>query len=146
MRPLTREWIEKAEADFATAYRESRVRRSPNYDAVCFHAQQCAEKYLKAHLQEASLQFPKTHDLPSLLELLLPTDPLLETLRPALNALSTFAVEVRYPGESATRKQALEALSHCRHVRAILRERLGLTREGKTRKSHKQKGKGRAKR
>lgn len=50
MKPLTREWVEKTEGDFLTAARESRVRKSPNYDAVCFHAQQCAEKYLKARL------------------------------------------------------------------------------------------------
>lgn len=55
MKPLTREWIEKAEGDFATASREIRVRKVPNYDAVCFHAQQCAEKYLKALLQEADV-------------------------------------------------------------------------------------------
>jgi HEPN domain-containing protein len=46
------EWISKAEGDFLTAGRELRARKSPNYDAVCFHAQQCAEKYLKAVLQE----------------------------------------------------------------------------------------------
>jgi HEPN domain-containing protein len=50
MTPLTREWIDKAEGDFATARREIRVRQAPNYDAVCFHAQQCVEKYLKARL------------------------------------------------------------------------------------------------
>jgi HEPN domain-containing protein len=55
MKPLTSEWVEKAEWDFATANREIRVRKSPNFDAVCFHAQQCAEKYLKALLQEADL-------------------------------------------------------------------------------------------
>jgi hypothetical protein len=37
MNPLTSEWIEKAEGDYATAGRELRVRRQPNYDAVCFH-------------------------------------------------------------------------------------------------------------
>ncbi len=41
MQPLTQEWIEKAEGDFATASREVRARLLPNYDAVCFHAQQC---------------------------------------------------------------------------------------------------------
>jgi HEPN domain-containing protein len=40
--------VTKAEGDFLTAGRELRARKSPNYDAVCFHAQQCAEKYLKA--------------------------------------------------------------------------------------------------
>ena len=44
--------------------RESRVRKSPNYDGVCFHAQQCIEKYLKAKLVEADIDFPKTHNLP----------------------------------------------------------------------------------
>jgi HEPN domain-containing protein len=44
MNPLTLEWIEKAEGDFATATREFAVTEKPNYDAVCYHAQQCAEK------------------------------------------------------------------------------------------------------
>lgn len=50
MKPLAREWVNKAEGDFATAAREMRARKSPNYDAACFHAQQCVEKYLKALL------------------------------------------------------------------------------------------------
>jgi hypothetical protein len=41
MKLLTREWIEKAEGDFATASREMRARKSPNYDAACFHARLC---------------------------------------------------------------------------------------------------------
>ena len=52
MQPLTSEWIQKAEGDLATARRELRARKSPNYDAASFHAQQCAEEYLKALLQE----------------------------------------------------------------------------------------------
>ena len=50
MKPLTREWVKKAEGDFVTASREFRSRSSPNFDAVCFHAQQCAEKYMKVQL------------------------------------------------------------------------------------------------
>ena len=50
LKPATQEWIEKAEGDYRTALRERRVRRRPNHDAVCFHAQQCIEKYLKALL------------------------------------------------------------------------------------------------
>jgi HEPN domain-containing protein len=38
---------------------ELRARRAPNYDAACFHAQQCAEKYLKALLQEKEIEFGK---------------------------------------------------------------------------------------
>jgi len=52
MKLITEEWVNKAEGDFATAQRESQVENMPNYDAVCFHSQQCIEKYLKACLQE----------------------------------------------------------------------------------------------
>src|SRR6266852_9206884 len=70
MQPLTAEWVDKAEGDFATLLREIRARKRPNYDSACFHAQQCTEKYLKARLQEAGIPFGKTHDLPALLHLL----------------------------------------------------------------------------
>jgi HEPN domain-containing protein len=51
MLPITSEWISKAEADFGTLQREIQVVDYPNYDGVCFHAQQCAEKYLKGRLR-----------------------------------------------------------------------------------------------
>ncbi len=53
MKQSTVEWIDKAEADFFTAQMASRARKHPDYDAACFYAQQCAEKYLKARLEEA---------------------------------------------------------------------------------------------
>jgi HEPN domain-containing protein len=59
MNPLTLEWIEKAEGDLATTGRELRARKIPNYDAACFHAQQTAEKYLKAALQNALVHYPQ---------------------------------------------------------------------------------------
>jgi HEPN domain-containing protein len=57
MLPLIFEWRQKADGDLATAKRELRARSAPNYDAACFHAQQCAEKYLKALLQERAIPF-----------------------------------------------------------------------------------------
>lgn len=125
MKPLTREWVEKAEGDFATASRELCVRRAPNYDAVCFHAQQCAEKYLKARLQEADTAFGRTHNLSALLDMLLPIEPLWETLRPHLQALTVFGVDFRYPGESADKEEAREALKYCATVRKQVRSSLG---------------------
>ena len=121
MKPLTREWVGKAEGDFATATRELRARKAPNYDAACFHAQQCAEKYLKARLQEAAISFGKTHNLVALLDLFIPIDPSWETLRPHLRVLTVFAVEVRYPGETADKGEAREALALCREVRRRVR-------------------------
>lgn len=50
MSDISKEWLVKAEGDFQTALREYRARKLPNYDAVCFHAQQCIEKLFKAFL------------------------------------------------------------------------------------------------
>jgi len=120
------EWIAKAEGDFATMQREMQVQNTPNYDAVCFHAQQCAEKYLKAQLQEAGIPFTKSHDLSVLLDALLPRDPGWNRLRPALELLTDFAVSYRYPGECADESLAREALTHCCIVREELRQSLGI--------------------
>jgi HEPN domain-containing protein len=68
MKLETQEWIEKAEGDLKVARRE-RQTADPVYDAVCFHAQQCAEKYLKAWLEEHDTSFPRMHDLVALLNL-----------------------------------------------------------------------------
>lgn len=89
----------KAEGDFTTAGREIGAVESPNYDAACFHAQQCAEKYLKARLVEAGIEFSKPHDLGALLDLLVPVEMIWESLRFELDSLTDRAVEVRYPGK-----------------------------------------------
>lgn len=126
MNPITNEWIDKAEGDFATAQRELQVLNNANYDAVCFHAQQCIEKYLKARLQEAGIQFGKTHDLSTLLDLVLTVEPTWDTLRADLQALTVFAVTYRYPGDVADVNEAREAVLKCEKVRKIVRASLGL--------------------
>jgi HEPN domain-containing protein len=127
MNLLILEWIDKAEGDFTTALRELRARKSPNYDAACFHAQQCAEKYLKARLQEAVIAFSRTHNLTVLLDLLLPVEPGWDKLRAKLLALTAFSVAYRYPGASADKDTAREALNFCPEVREQVRLSLGLT-------------------
>ena len=89
MNPLANEWISKAEGDFNTAQRELAAEEMSNYDAVCFHAQPCAEKYLKARLVEADLGFPKTHDLGALLDIVLPLEPSWEHMRESLGLSET---------------------------------------------------------
>jgi HEPN domain-containing protein len=121
MKSSTRKWIEKAELDFATARRELRARRQPNYDGACFHAQQCIEKYLKANLVEYGIAFSKTHDLSLLLDLNLPRQPLWAIFRPKLIELTSFAVTFRYPGNSATRDMAKKAVGNCKEVRRAIR-------------------------
>jgi HEPN domain-containing protein len=125
MKPLTLEWVEKAEGDFLTAQRESRVRHSPNYDAVCFHAQQTAEKYLKATLQEHDVLIPKTHLLMDLLGLCVKLDPSYHLLHVDLTVLEGYAVKFRYPGEAAEKDEARKALRAAKAVRGFVQGRLG---------------------
>lgn len=122
MRPITKEWIDKAEGDWAIARRELRVRKDPSYDGVCFHAQQCAEKYLKARLQEANIPFSKTHDLVKLLKAVLPVEPSWTVLERDLVPLTDFAIEYRYPGITATKSEAKAAVTYCRKVRRAIRQ------------------------
>ena len=126
MKPTTAEWIAKAEDDFAVMQREARVVVHPSYDAVCFHAQQCAEKYLKARLCEAGVAFGRTHDLSALLDQVLDYEPAWKEFRKDLAYLSDFAVNVRYPGELADRDSALEAQRRCRAFRIAARQSLEL--------------------
>ena len=124
MSKLVREWVEKAEADMRTAEREARVTEGPNWDAVCFHAQQAVEKYYKAILQRKDIPFSKTHDLAALLDLILPEYPEWERQCDSLERLSSFAVEVRYPGEAATEEDAARAIDIVRRTCSVLRQAL----------------------
>lgn len=129
MKELTAEWVEKAEGDYVTTKRELRARLRPNYDAACFHAQQTAEKYLKAFLQERGVVFPKTHNLIELLGLCLTVDTSFELQRDLLVRLDRYAVRYRYPGESADKDEARAAFRAVKAIRAFVREKLGLTEE-----------------
>lgn len=126
MNDLTAEWIEKAEGDYRTALRELLVRKHPTYDAVCFHAQQSVEKYLKAFLHEKSSDTPKTHHLIELLELCLPFDTSFELQRDLLIRLDRYSVRYRYPGQSADKEEARQAFALLKKVRSFLRVKLNL--------------------
>ncbi len=122
----TAEWVNKAEGDFATAGRELRVRKAPNYDAVCFHAQQCAEKYLKAVLQENEKHIPKIHSLIELMLLCEEMDSSFEMLRADLVVMERYSVGIRYPGEFAEKSDAQSAYAAAKTTRAFIRQKLGL--------------------
>lgn len=103
------EWLHKAAGDMRTAERELLAGDKPNFDAVCFHAQQGAEKLIKAVLESKSQRPPRIHDLVHL-------DALVRAVAPAwsfpigeLSELSSAAVEARYPGYSATHSDAKRA-------------------------------------
>ena len=126
MNPAVAEWISKAEGDFATAGREIRARKSPNYDAVCFHCQQCAEKYLKAVLQANNKHIPKIHFLLELMALVMKFDSSYEMLRADLETLEDYSVRFRYPGEFAEKDEAQAAYQAAKVVREFVAQKLGV--------------------
>ena len=94
---VVREWITKAENDLKNAANTLKMGEDCPTDTVCFHAQQCSEKYLKALMVWKGIPFPKTHDLSSLIALL-PKD--LQNLLSVeeQELLTEYATVTRYPG------------------------------------------------
>ncbi len=113
MNGTVREWLQKADGDLRTAQREFDATELPNYDAVCFHAQQCIEKLMKGVLIHHRIAPPKTHNLMQLYELLKPACPEVECSVEDLRYLTGVGVSSRYPGESADHEDAEQALDVC---------------------------------
>jgi HEPN domain-containing protein len=117
--------VEKAEEDLALA-RSALRRKKPIITGACFHAQQCAEKYMKALLISKQAGFPMTHDLLLLNNLCSSAGIFLEIDPKLLNTLSDFAVRTRYPGEQPTLNDSKEALEIAKLVRVFARKFLGM--------------------
>jgi HEPN domain-containing protein len=98
LRDLVEQWLAKAEVDFRTAQRLMRD-REPIREAIAFHCQQAAEKYLKAFLVRHQVEFPKTHNLEQLLDLMAPIAPELAASLEETEVLSPYRVAIRYPGD-----------------------------------------------
>ena len=94
MNDMSKQWLEKANADLKTIVKIIDDEYLTNI--VAFHAQQCAEKCFKAILEEKKIKVPKTHDLIALYKLIkaeadfLLNDDILDTL-------SKVYLESRYP-------------------------------------------------
>ena len=122
MNATVKEWIDKAESDYNTAWREVRVEDLPNWDAVCFHAQQCAEKLLKAVLISRQVVPPRIHDLVRLSAEVTRTGEEWSWPERDLIILSRASVDLRYPGEFAGRDEAHAAFEVATAIREALLE------------------------
>jgi len=94
---LAQGWLLKGDSDLSNAKRT--VGSDGPYDTGCFHAQQAAEKYLKAILAMHGLDIPRTHDLEELQLLCTPFIQDADFSALALEELSDYAVSVRYDFE-----------------------------------------------
>jgi HEPN domain-containing protein len=126
MNEITREWVDKAEGAFTSADLLMNAGEVPLPDYVCFHCQQCAEKYLKAYLQENDVEFERKHDLLPLLLLCVSLDKDFKTIKRDLEKLDRYAVVVRYPGVIIKADTAEEAINTVGRVRHFVRNKLGI--------------------
>lgn len=119
------EWVAKAEGDYAMA-RSALRRKQPITFGACFHAQQCAEKYMKAMLVARKQRFSKIHDLAALNKQCEDTGIFIGVSKEALQMLSYYAVETRYPGAVPTLVDTRKALDTARAVRKFARKWLDI--------------------
>jgi HEPN domain-containing protein len=126
--PKWRAWVSKAEHDLRAirAIRQDVSGEEPPWDVVCFHAQQAAEKMLKAFLACHQQQPPKTHDLTALLGLCRVLDATLDSLGDDCSLLTDFAVECRYPADldEPQKEEAAAAVAAAERVRNAVLQRL----------------------
>ncbi len=95
-----RDWFEKADQDLEMA-RRALGPEKPLPGMACYHAQQCAEKYLKGYLIAHSVPFRFVHDLIYLTQLCTAREPAFEALMSAAEILGEYGTTVRYPMEGS---------------------------------------------
>ncbi len=120
---LVRQWVRKADQDLRAA--ESLLADDLLYPS-CFHSQQAAEKYLKALLTWHAVEFPKTHVIGELLDLLSTVDADLTDGLSEATVLNPYAVEARYPSDlpEPDLQEARLAQALAQTVRDVALERL----------------------
>jgi HEPN domain-containing protein len=126
MNDLTSEWVVKAEEDFYSADSLLHTVEIPMASTASFHCQQCAEKYLKAFLQEHKIRFERKHDLSPLIDLCQKIDRDFITLETDLKSLEDYSVAIRYPGANASVELAELAFDAAERVRSFIRNKLGI--------------------
>jgi HEPN domain-containing protein len=122
-RDLVHGWLRKADSDLATL--ELALQAGQALDTACFHAQQAAEKVLKAYSIAFSVDFPFTHNLARLLLLCQARDAAFSTLSTSADILTPYAVELRYDNDFWPTVDAVrEARDAALAIRAFVLPRL----------------------
>jgi HEPN domain-containing protein len=119
-------WIRKAENDFKIGIDEMKHKK-PATDMVCFHMQQCIEKYLKAFLLFHNKEIKRTHILESLIKECSELDPDFQKLFEwKVHYLTNYAVEIRYPEDFRipSKYETFEAIRIAQKVKRFIRKKL----------------------
>ncbi|MFH0948194.1 MAG: HEPN domain-containing protein [Elusimicrobiota bacterium] len=118
-------WILRAENDLKVG-KDEIVTDCPTYDIICFHMQQCVEKYLKVFLIFNGKEIKKTHNIAELIIECSKIDANFKSLYDIkANELTEYAVEIRYGEEFyfPTMEEAIEAIEIAEKVREFVRKK-----------------------
>lgn len=127
---LVQGWLQKAESDLANA--KMCIASNQALDTACFHAQQAAERCIKAYLTAHDIEFPFIHNLEKLIELCATADASFTTLKPLAQDLTPYAVGLRYDNEFwPSVETAQQALDSALTIQAFVTERLSSEMEPK---------------
>jgi HEPN domain-containing protein len=123
-------WAEKAEHDLSAVRTLADAPDAP-WDIVVFHAQQAAEKYLKALLVDHDKVVPKIHDLERLLDLCVLLDEALPRLSTECRRLTQLGFASRYPDspQEPSEDDAREAMGLADRVCDAVRPRIRRPKE-----------------
>ena len=119
---IIKEWVDKAEEDYRTVEELYTKSADTFANTICFHAQQCAEKYLKALLVKNGLEPPWIHTLETLLDIIGSHIPELEKSRIVLAELTPYATEYRYPGRIAGKEDAEICMNSIKKLRMEMKK------------------------
>lgn len=125
VREKVKEWISLAEDDLRLALCAEQLKSNVPYRLIAFHAQQCAEKYLKAYLVYQNMDFPYTHSIATLLKLCGRHTPWVKEIQDA-DLLTPYAITARYPGieKKVTKQETIKAINIAEQVRQQVRTAL----------------------
>ncbi len=128
---IVKTWIKKAENDLITAKHSINIKPKPPFDTICFHAQQCAEKYIKAFLTFHNVEFKKTHDLGEFILLASIIDESFSEIVDIGEKLTDYAVDIRYPMllEEPAMDEAKEAVEMAEKIKEFVLKKLHLKGE-----------------
>ncbi len=124
------QWLSLADEDLNLASHALGLGAKSPYRLIAYHAQQCAEKYLKAFLVYNNVDFPYTHNIRRLLKFCAELATWPQNLTNA-EELTPYAITARYPGEEeeVSEAEAKRAIELARQVRSQVRtalEQLGV--------------------
>lgn len=119
------EWLRLAEMDFVTANHLDKTLYPKPMEIICYHCQQCAEKYLKALIEYLGKEIEKTHDLGNLANIIEESIEVPHNVLVSCAKLTQYGVKIRYPQEfELTETHVKSAICDMENIKTWCKEQI----------------------